>query len=102
MHYTKWFLQRRSRQKIREYLVDKGFIKGIIALPPRLLYNTSIPCSILILENNPSKSFDDIFLIDASTEFSKERFLNRLNAGNITKIVNTWHSNDEVSGFSKK
>ncbi|WP_255077693.1 N-6 DNA methylase [Lacihabitans sp. CCS-44] len=89
-------------KKIREYLVDKGFIKGIIALPPRLLYATSIPCSILILENNPSKPSNDIFLIDASGEFSKERFLNRLNAGNITKIADTWHRNDEISGFSKK
>ncbi|MDP1815249.1 MAG: N-6 DNA methylase [Leadbetterella sp.] len=97
-----FFYKEGADKIIRKYLVDKGFIKGIIALPPRLLYNTSIPCSILILENNPSKSFDDIFLIDASAEFSKERFLNRLNVGNITKIVDTWHSNNEVSGFSKK
>jgi type I restriction-modification system DNA methylase subunit/signal transduction histidine kinase len=89
-------------KKIRKYLVDKGFIRGIISLPPKLHYNTSIPSSILILENNPNKSLDDIFLIDAGAEFSKERFLNRLSAGNITKIADNWHSNGEVRGFSKK
>ncbi len=88
-----------SEKNIRKYLVDNGFIKGIIGLPENLFYGTGIPCSILILGNQSNRN--NIFIIDASSEFLSERFLNKLLPENINHIADVWESRKEENEFSR-
>lgn len=90
-----------SSRNIRKYLLESGFIKGIIGLPAKLLYGTGIPCSIIILENKPDYNRDTIFIIDASSEYSSERFLNKLLPENINHIASVWENRKEENKFSR-
>lgn len=90
-----------SEKKIRKYLIEKGHIKGIISLPAKLFNVTSIPTSIIIIENNPDKVRNGIFVIDASAEFEADRFQNKLTLDGITRITDVWLKNVEVNDFSK-
>lgn len=85
----------------RKYLVDNGFIKGIIGLPVKLFYGTGISSSIIILGNQPNNNKSDIFIIDASSKFSEGRFLNILLPENINHIADAWENRIEENEFSR-
>ncbi|WP_367772498.1 N-6 DNA methylase [Flavobacterium sp. WC2421] len=90
-----------SERNIRKYLLESGFIKGIIGLPAKLLYGTGIPSSIIILENKPDFKRDSIFIIDASKEYLSERFINKLMPENINHIADVWENGKEENEFSR-
>lgn len=90
-----------SDKNIRKYLVDRGFIKGMIGLPPKLLYGTGIPTCILILGKQPNENKNGLFVIDASSEFLSERFVNKLSPENINRITETWVNQKEKNAFSR-
>lgn len=90
-----------EERTIRKYLIEKGFIKGIIGLPAKLFFGTGIPSSIIILNKQLDSSRNDIFIIDASSEHLSERLINRLSSENIERIVDTWKDRRELSGFSR-
>ncbi|MEK1279066.1 N-6 DNA methylase [Mycobacterium ulcerans] len=52
---------------IRRRLLEHGFIKGIIGLPPNLFYGTGIPTCIVILDKENATGRTGVFMIDAST-----------------------------------
>ncbi|WP_413627764.1 type I restriction-modification system subunit M [Fructilactobacillus vespulae] len=86
--------------KIREELIAKNQIDAVIGLPANIFYSTSIPTVILILKKN--KTNEDIFFIDASREFEKERNQNVLTKENITKIVETYKKRENVDKYAHK
>ena len=53
---------------IRREVTKRGFIKGIIGLPPNLFYGTGIPACILVLDKEGSATRDAVFVVDASKE----------------------------------
>src|SRR5262249_20700008 len=63
---------------IRRNLIQRGFIKGIIGLPPNLFYGTGIPASIVVLDKEGASARKGIFMIDASKGFIKDGNKNRL------------------------
>ncbi len=69
-----------AEKKIREYLVKKGVIDCVIALPDNLFFGTSIATCILVLKKN--KQDDTTLFIDASKEFVKEGKKNKLKERN--------------------
>lgn len=48
---------------LREALLDQNLIDSIIELPSNILYGTSIPCSLLVLDKD--KSNQDVKIVDA-------------------------------------
>ena len=76
---------------IRRNLVQRGYIKGIIGLPPNLFFGTGIPACIVVLDKEGAAARTGIFMIDASKGFRKEGPKNRLRAQDIHKIVDTLH-----------
>lgn len=40
---------------IRQKIIDKGWIKGIISLPPNLFYGTGIPACIIVIDKEGAK-----------------------------------------------
>ena len=86
---------------IREQLIKRGFIKGIIGLPANLFYGTSIPACILILDKEHADARNGIFMIDASKGFIKDGNKNRLRDQDIHKIVDTINNQLDIAKYSR-
>ena len=76
---------------IRQSIVDKGYIKGIIGLPANLFFGTGIPACIIIIDKSDADERQGIFMIDASHDFMKDGNKNRLRERDIYKIVTTFN-----------
>lgn len=76
---------------IRRTIIDEGYIKGIIALPPNLFYGTGIPACIIVIDKADADERKGIFMIDASHDFVKDGNKNRLRERDIYKIVTTFN-----------
>jgi type I restriction enzyme M protein len=86
---------------IRRALVRRGYIKGIIGLPPNLFYGTGIPACIIVVDKQDGQARKGIFVIDASGGFMKDGPKNRLRAQDIHKIVDVFTRQLEVPRFSR-
>lgn len=86
---------------IRRNLVRKGYIKGIIGLPPNLFYGTGIPACIVIIDKEGAQARKGIFMLDASGGFIKDGPKNRLRAQDIHKIVDVFNKQLEVPKYSR-
>ena len=87
--------------EIRKQLIqNKNYIDTVISLPSSLLYNTSIPISILILKKN-RKTSKDILFIDASTHFTKQRNQNYLTQSSVDKILTTYKERSSIQSYSR-
>lgn len=86
---------------IRENIINRGYIKGIIGLPSNLFYGTGIPACIIILDKENAESRKGLFMIDASNGFVKDGNKNRLQAKDIHKIVDVFTKQLEIPKFSR-
>jgi type I restriction enzyme M protein len=90
-----------AESEIRQNLILKGIIKGIIGLPPNLFYGTGIPACIIVLDKENAESRQDIFIIDASKGFVKDGNKNRLREQDIHKIVDVFNKQLEIPKYSR-
>ncbi len=86
---------------IREALIRKGLIKGIIGLPANLFYGTGIPACIILIDKENAQNRKGIFMIDAGRGFIKDGNKNRLREMDIHKIVDVFNKQTEIEGYSK-
>ena len=86
---------------IRRSIVRRGYIKGIIGLPPNLFYGTGIPACIVVLDKENAAARKGIFMIDASKGFIKDGNKNRLRAQDIHKIVDVFTRQVEIPRYSR-
>ena len=86
---------------IRRKLIQRGFIQGIIGLPPNLFYGTGIPACIVVLDKENAHSRAGIFMIDASKRFLKEGNKNRLRAQDIHQIVDVFNHQRAVPRYAR-
>jgi type I restriction enzyme M protein len=86
---------------IRGNLVRRGYIKGIIGLPPNLFYGTGIPACIVVIDKQDAHARKGIFMIDASQGFMKDGPKNRLRAQDIHKIVDVFNKRLEVPKYAR-
>ena len=86
---------------IRKSLIDNGFIKGIIGLPPNLFYGTGIPACIIVIDKENVGERDGIFMIDASRDFIKDGNKNRLRERDVYKITTVFNQNLELPKYSR-
>lgn len=87
---------------LREKILKRGYIKGIIGLPANLFYGTGIPASILVLDKSEARPERPIFMIDASKGFTKDGNKNRLRERDIHKIVDAFTQGLEIRGYSRR
>ena len=90
-----------AEETIRKNIINRHLIKGIIGLPANLFYGTGIPACIIVLDKENTENRTGIFMIDASHGFIKDGDKNRLREQDIYKIVTTFNSMIEESGFSR-
>ena len=86
---------------IRKELLRRGYIKGIIGLPPNLFYGTGIPACIVILDKENAQARTGVFMIDASKGFIKDGAKNRLRSRDIHKIVDVFNRQLEIERYSR-
>ncbi len=86
---------------IRTNIIHKGYIKGIIGLPPNLFYGTGIPACIIVIDKENAASRTGIFMIDASKGFVKDGNKNRLRHQDIHKIVDVFNKQIELPKYSR-
>ena len=85
----------------RKELIRRGFIQGIVGLPPNLFYGTGIPACILVLDKENAHTRSGIFMIDASRGFLKDGNKNRLRAQDIHRIVDVFNRQIELPRYSR-
>ncbi|RZB35173.1 MAG: type I restriction enzyme M protein [Desulfobacteraceae bacterium Eth-SRB1] len=90
-----------AEANIRKKIIQKGYIKGIIALPPNLFYGTGIAASLIVIDKENASERKDIFMIDAGKGFIKDGNKNRLREQDIHKIVDTFNNRIETSRYSR-
>jgi type I restriction enzyme M protein len=86
---------------IRRNLVLKGYIAGIIGLPPNLFYGTSIPACIVVVDKKDASNRQGIFMVDASAGLMKDGPKNRLRAQDIHKIVDAFNRRTDIPRYSR-
>jgi type I restriction enzyme M protein len=86
---------------IREELIKRGYIKGIIGLPANLFYGTGIPACIIVLDKENAAARTGIFMIDASKGFTKDGNKNRLRPRDTHQIIDTFTYQKEVDRYSR-
>lgn len=87
---------------IRETIIEKGFIKGIIGLPANLFYGTGIPAAIIIIDKENAETRKELFMIDASKGFIKDGNKNRLREQDVVRIVDVFNGQIEIPKYSRK
>jgi type I restriction enzyme M protein len=90
-----------SEAEIRKNLIKRGYLKGIIGLPPNLFYGTGIPACIVVVDKEDAASRTAIFMIDASKGYIKDGNKNRLREQDIHKIVDVFNNQIEVPKYSR-
>ena len=86
---------------LRKKIIQKGYIKGIIGLPPNLFYGTGIAASLIVIDKENAQERKEIFMIDASKGFIKYGNKNRLREQDIHKIVDTFNHRIETPKYSR-
>lgn len=84
-----------AEETIRKSIVDKGWIKGIISLPPNLFYGTGIPACILVIDKEGAENRQGIFMINASRNYVKDGNKNHLREQDIYRIITTFNEQIE-------
>lgn len=87
-----------AEKKIRQHLLEEGAIDTVIGLPSNIFYNTSIPTTIIILKKDRTNK--DVFFIDASKEFIKNKNQNNMTDAHIEKILKTYEAREDVDKFA--
>ena len=90
-----------AEARLREKILKRGYIKGIIGLPANLFYGTGIPASIIVLDKSQAQENRPVFMIDASKGFIKDGNKNRLRARDIHKITDAFTKGQEIPGYSR-
>lgn len=88
-----------SEGAIRQYLIKKlNYLDAVIGLPANLFYGTSIPACIMVFKK--CRKHDDIFFIDASSEFQKQGNQNILTNDHVNKIINAYAERAEIAKYA--
>ena len=75
-------------------------IEGIIALPQKMFWGTSIPACILILnKNKPAKRKNKIMFIYGAKDFEDGKNRNKLREEDIKKIVSAFEKFEDVEKY---
>lgn len=88
-----------SEGKIRQKLLENGNIEAVIGLPSNIFFNTGIPTTILILSK--SRKTKDVYFIDASQQFEKQKAQNIMLDEHVTHIFENYKELKEEDKFSR-
>ena len=86
--------------KIRESMINKDVIEGIIALPEKLFFGTGIPACVLILnKNKPRTRKNKVIFIYAAKEYLEDKNRNKLRKEDIIKITKSFRIFKDIERY---
>lgn len=89
--------------KIRKYLVNNNYLRGVVSMPSNVFANTGTNVSVIFIDKNRS-DHDNVVLIDASNlgETIKEgkNQKTKLNDEDVNLIIETFRDKNAIDGFS--
>lgn len=88
-----------EEEKIRKNLIEFNHIDAIIGLPANVFFGTGIPTITMVLKQK--RETNDVLIIDASKEFTKEGKNNKLQASHIKKISDTVAQRKTIDKYAK-
>lgn len=86
---------------IRRWIIEHGYIEGIVGLPANVFFGTGIPASIILLNKKGAADRKGIFFIDAKDGFMKDGAKNRLREQDVKRIVDTWNARRNVPHYAR-
>ncbi|MGI4734921.1 MAG: type I restriction-modification system subunit M [Janthinobacterium lividum] len=86
---------------IRRSLVQRGYLKAVVGLPPNLFYGTGIPACLLVLDKAGAADREGIFMMDASKGYLKDGAKNRLREQDIHRIVDVLGAQRDEPGYAR-
>lgn len=93
-------------KKIREKIIEKRWLKGVISMPSNIFANTGTNVSILFIDKGNNDESADVMLVDASNLGKKVKDGKNqrtvLSQEEITKIEDTFINKDVIDDFSVK
>lgn len=85
--------------QIRRQLLEEGLVDAVIALPAKLLPNTSLPIALLVLRQD--KRDGQVLFIDASRQFEHGKTQNQLRDEDLAQIEGTYVARTDVEGYAR-
>lgn len=90
--------------KIKQRIIDKGWLKGVVSMPSNIFANTGTNVSVVFIDKGNTSG--EAILVDASKLGEKIKIdgnqKTQLRDYEIQQIVDTFKQKDEVDDFSKK
>ncbi|HDY95478.1 hypothetical protein LCGC14_0510650 [marine sediment metagenome] len=90
-----------AEARLREKILSRGYIKGVIGLPANLFYGTGIPASIIVLDKAEATTNRPVYMIDASKGFIKDGNKNRLRERDIHRIIDVFSTMSDLPGYAR-
>jgi type I restriction enzyme M protein len=88
-----------AEKEIRQRMLEAGVFDAVIALPPNLFYNTSLPACVLVLRSRPRPERDkQVLLVDASKRFVKRGARNEMERDDVEKVAAAVTAGDDPDG----
>ncbi|WP_291384547.1 MULTISPECIES: N-6 DNA methylase [Achromobacter] len=85
--------------QIRRHLLEENLVDAVIALPAKLLPNTSLPIALLVLRKD--KGDGHVLFIDASRQFEHGKTQNQLRDEDLAEIEATYAGRADVEGYAR-
>ena len=94
-----------NESNLRAQLVEKNLIDAVIALPPKMLYNTNIATALLVIDKRRESGAElenrkDILFINAANLSETKRGRAELSAASIDRIVSCYTNRTVEQEFS--
>lgn len=87
--------------KIRQALIEENLLDGVVGLASNLFYGAGIPAALMIFDKSRTPGGrDDVFFIDASSDYAQGTNQNRLRPEDIDKIVGTFRNRTVIEKYS--
>jgi len=85
--------------QIRRQLLEENLVDAVIALPAKLLPNTSLPIALLVFRKD--KRDGQVLFIDASRQFEYGKTQNQLRDEDVAQIEKTYAARADVEGYAR-
>ena len=85
----------------RKYFLEHGYLEAVIGLPANLFYGTGITACIVVMNKQGAADRKQVLFINADREYRDGKAQNFLRPEDIDKIVNTYRSMGDVSGYAR-
>lgn len=87
-----------SEGKIRQKIIEEGYLDAVIGLPDKLFDVTSIPVCLMVLKKH--RTATDTLFIDASKGFEKVKNKNILKPEHVKRVVEAYHARRDIDKYA--